>query len=137
MNQCRHHYVILASWNYFERFNSLKFGKFVPKMKISRKFPARKNEPKYGRKWPKLAKDWKLTHFGREFDSDSFWTFSLTFIYGKTNHGKLIQNFFLKFSFSWSSYRPFYWKTYPFEFCDLNHIWYVIFGLYEFSGKTV
>ena len=44
---------------------------------------------------------------------------------------------FLKFSFSDSSHRPFYWKTHPFEFFDWNHIWYVTFGLDEFSSKTV
>ena len=43
---------------------------------------------------------------------------------------------FLKFSFSGSSHRPFYWKTHPFEFFDWNHIWYVTIGLDEFSSKT-
>ena len=43
---------------------------------------------------------------------------------------------FLKFSFSGSSHRLFYWKTHPSDFFDWNHIWYVKFGLDEFFSKT-
>ena len=36
--------------------------------------------------WPKTQ---NRPHFGRSFDSDPFWTFSLTFIYGKTKIDKI------------------------------------------------
>ena len=64
----------------------------------------------------------------KEHDFDFRW---LTLI------GKTHPEIFLKFPFSGSSYRPFYWKTHPFDFFGWNHIWYVTFGLDEFSSKTV
>ena len=36
-------------------------------------------------------------------------------------------DFFLEFSFSGSSHRPFYWKTDPFEFFVWNQIWYITY----------
>ena len=45
--------------------------------------------------------------------------------------------YIFRFFNSGASHGSFYWKTHPFEFFDWNHIWYLIFGLDEFSSKTV
>ena len=63
-------------------------------------------------------------------------TFWNTTVLGLTLIGKSWKTHpenFLKYSFSGSSHRTFYWKTHPFDFFDWNHI----FGLDEFSSKTV
>ena len=57
--------------------------------------------------------------------------FCLTLI-GKL--GKTHPEIFLKFSFSGSSHRPFYWKTHPIFFCEIS-----ILGRHtgRFSGKII
>ena len=55
--------------------------------------------------------------------------------YWKTHPFKIMRTYSVFFN-SGASHRPFYWKTHPFDFFEWNHIWYLTFGLDEFSCKT-
>ena len=82
---------------------------------------------------PKKRSEWKshLTLIGKFLGN--FWgRFT-----GKLIHQKIMSTYSVFFFNSGASHRTFYWKTHPFEFFDWNHIWYVTFGLVEFSSKTI
>ena len=88
---------------------------------------------------------WKLWKFNPYWQimENSSRNFSEIFIFRVVTQAVLLENSSIKnpeylFNFfdSWASHRPFYWKTHPFEFFDCNHIWYVTFGLDEFSSKA-
>ena len=80
-----------------------------------------------------IGKSWK-TH-PEIFLKFSFSGSSHRPFYWKTHPLKIMSTYSVFFN-SGASHRPFYWKTHPFEFFDWNHIWYVTFGLDEFSSKT-
>ena len=80
-----------------------------------------------------IGKSWK-TH-PEIFLKPSFSGSSKKPFYFKTHPVKIMCTYsgFLQFS---GVTQIFYCKTHPFEFFDRNHIWYVTFGLGEFSTKT-